>query len=627
MKMRLACIGLATLACLPAIAQNKTPSPRPAPPAENRTPATVRLQFVNTDVSDVLQAISVKTHANIVYPALLKRPVSLNITANSVSEAIGYAASAANLTWKQIGPTFVVAPAADLKQMVESFGQSEVVERNEMPSADAIALLSGALPYLTVRPAGQQLLLIGSPDDIGQARALLARQERPTPALPNVTEIVGLEHLIVKDAATMVHTLYPGLKADSVGLTGRASGSIGLAGLSSEVAVAKAMLLKLDQEASGVGQAVHRIYTIRYSSAGVLRNFLLLAMPDVTAVNGPEQYEIPLPTFHPISAASASGTGGTGSGSGGGSSSGGSSSSGGGSSGGSGGGADSAGATAGTPVVGALGGALTTKIGGADRARVLVLSGPAKDVESALHMLEEVDTPPRQVMIEVKVVDISLDRAQDLGVSWNWSNFSFLEAPVGTLLNGVGNTLTKSNLVSGSQLGTISRVPFTFQATLSAMLTRKDAKLLASPSIQVLDNDDASIFIGDTLRTQVSQSGIAGSTIQIFEFPIGIIMLVRPRVNTDGQITMHVHPVVSSVTGIGAGNLPQTSSREAETTVRVKDGETIVIGGLIHDEMSKVVQEIPYLSKLPLVGELFRNTSTNHRHSEIMVFITPRLVK
>ena len=612
MKMGLACLGLATLACLPASAQNKTPSPHPAPPADTRPLAAVRLQFVNTDVSDVLQAISMKTRANIVYPALLKRPISLNITAGSIAEAIGYAASAANLTWKQIGPTFVVAPAADMKQMVESFGQSEVVERNEMPSADAIVLLAGALPYLTVRPAGQQLLLIGSPEDIGQARGLLAR---PVPSLLNVTEIIGLEHLIVKDAATMVHTLYPSLKADSVGLVGRASGAIGLSGLAGEVATAKAMLLKLEGEAAGAQQPlVHRIYAIRYSSAGVLRTFLEQTMPGVSAVAGPEQYAPPQPTFHPLSGAisgNASGGGGSAGGGGGGSSSGGDA-----------GGATSGGASGG---VGAAAGGKAA--GGPDRARLLVVSGPAKEVESALRLLEEVDIPPRQVVIEVKVVDISPERAQDLGLRWDWSPLNFLEAPISTLLtNGTPSPQTQVT-VPGSKFGTFSRLPFSFQAILSAMVTRKDAKILADPRIQVLDNDDANIFIGDTLRTQVSQSGIAGTTVQVFEFPVGIILLVRPRVNVDGQITMRVHPVVSTITGVGVGNLPQTSTREAETTVRVKDGETVVIGGLIRDEMSKVVQEIPFLSKLPLVGELFRNTSTNHRHSEIMVFITPRLVK
>jgi len=216
-----------------------------------------------------------------------------------------------------------------------------------------------------------------------------------------------------------------------------------------------------------------------------------------------------------------------------------------------------------------------------------------------------------------------------LGVNWNWSPLTAIEKPLGTALTpSSGGAPTITDLVTRPMpFGFFSRVPETITATLLALETKKDAKILANPSIQVLDRDDANIFIGDTLRTQVSQSGISGSTVQVFEFPVGIILLVRPRVNSNGEVTMRVHPVVSTITGMGAGNLPQTSTREAETVVRVKDGETMVIGGLIRDEMSKVVQSVPVLSRLPLVGELFKSRSTDHRHSEIMVFITPHIMR
>jgi type II secretory pathway component GspD/PulD (secretin) len=161
------------------------------------------------------------------------------------------------------------------------------------------------------------------------------------------------------------------------------------------------------------------------------------------------------------------------------------------------------------------------------------------------------------------------------------------------------------------------------------MITRREAKLLASPRVQVIDNDDANIFIGDTIRSQIALSGgISGTSIQIFEFPIGIILLVRPRINDDGNITLRVHPVVSTITAIDPQtNIPQSSAREAETTVMVKDGETIVIGGLIREEMTKTVEEVPLLSRLPLIGELFRKRSDRQRRSEILVFITTRILK
>jgi type II secretory pathway component GspD/PulD (secretin) len=105
------------------------------------------------------------------------------------------------------------------------------------------------------------------------------------------------------------------------------------------------------------------------------------------------------------------------------------------------------------------------------------------------------------------------------------------------------------------------------------------------------------------------------------------VLLIRPRVNADGNITMRIHPVVSTITAVDAQNVPQTSSREAETTVMVKDGETMVIGGLIREEEIKTMSKIPILGDLPLIGELFKHRNTNSRKSEILVVITPRIVR
>jgi type II secretory pathway component GspD/PulD (secretin) len=161
---------------------------------------------------------------------------------------------------------------------------------------------------------------------------------------------------------------------------------------------------------------------------------------------------------------------------------------------------------------------------------------------------------------------------------------------------------------------------------LNAQVISREAKILATPSVQVIDNENANIFIGDTVRARISTAGALGTqNIQIVEFPIGIILLIRPRVNADGDVTLRVHPVVSTITSVDSDNVPQTSTREAETTLVVKNGETIVLGGLIRDEMTKTITEVPLLSKLPLIGELFRNTTRSGRKSEILVFITPKI--
>jgi len=173
-----------------------------------------------------------------------------------------------------------------------------------------------------------------------------------------------------------------------------------------------------------------------------------------------------------------------------------------------------------------------------------------------------------------------------------------------------------------------SRAPWSLQSILSASIKRNETKLLASPNIMVTDNDQANIFVGDTLRVQTAQASVNGQTTQIQEFPIGIIMLIRPRVNVDGVVTLRVHPAVSSITALDKSTgIPQTSEREADTNIMTKDGETIVIGGLIREEDLRTVQEVPILAQLPIIGELFRTRTHDKRRKEVLVFITTHIVK
>ncbi len=589
-----------------------------APPPQD---TVIRLVFDNTDVSDVLRAISLRTRANIVFPAQSKIPITINATARSTDEALRVVTAAARLVYRQIGDTYVVATPEGMRQAVEPFGERTRLTLNSLTPAEVITLLEGALPYLTVRPAGTQVLVIGATEDIEQARAILNEQDKPRTAEPQVSEVLRLQYAPANQVASMLKNMFPGLKADAIGAADKPGGAVGLVGSRSQVEGARDAVRIVDiPTAPAEPSQEYRVYLIKYSSAPVLKTFLEGAAPGVKVLVGPETYSPLAPGFRPLSGATlgtASTSGGLGGGLGGGF----------------GGGSGGFGGRSGAGMD-VAGGAEERRAKEGDRARSLVLQGAPEHLDAAVKLLEQVDLPPRQVMVDVKVVDASPERAEELGLKWNWTRFGFYEARPGTEVdtgntNGIGGEFTNF-FTRALGFGQFSRVPWSFQAVLTGMITRREAKLLASPSIQVTDNDDANIFIGDTIRTQiVSQGGaVNGTTIQVVEFPIGIILLVRPRINSDGNITLRVHPVVSTITGIDPETrLPQSSTREAETTVMVKDGETIVIGGLIREEMSRVVQEVPLLSRLPLVGELFRNRSTNRRKSEVLVFITPRIVK
>lgn len=582
----------------------------------------IKIRFVDTDVSEVLQALGVRAKDNIVYAGQGKKPISINVNASTTEEALRYITAASGLAFRQVGNSYVVAPASALKQAIEPLGEQARVPLTSLTPTAAVKVIEDAFPYVTARPAGSQILLIGAASDLQQAQALLREQDTLRTPDPAQTEVVAVQNVIPSQAVNVLKSLYPELKIEAIGDPARPGGSIGFAGPRSLIDRARQSLATIDATAlPKEPDRVYRIYNIKYSSARVLRTFLQSAAPTVTVLTGPESYSPPRPTFNPITG----GALGTAS-----SSVGGSTTSSGGNTGGT--GSDQSGGSADTATQNANAGgvaggnaSVSNGRGGVnDRAKTLVLSGTLGDITQVLTLLEQVDTAPRQVMVEVKVIDVSPQFLQALGVQYQYAPITIGNNPPDRLLNPLNGGL--ANPTSGAfNSATFTRLGPAFGAQISALTTRTNSKMLADPRVQVTDNDDASIFIGDTVRTQISQSGISGTTIQVLEFPVGIILLVRPRVNADGHITMRVHPVVSTITSLSAGNIPQTSNREAETTVMVADGETIIIGGLIRDDVSRTVSEVPILSKLPLVGELFKYRQHNRTRSEVMVFITPHL--
>jgi type II secretory pathway component GspD/PulD (secretin) len=585
--------------------------PKPRVPDE-----PVRLAFDKADVGDVLMALIKAFRANVVFPSDSRKQLSMNVSVRSVDEALQKICAAAGLSYRQVGDTYVVATAQDLRAAIEPFGERKRIPLKSLTPEAAVTLLQGALPYLTVRPAGSQVLAIGATEDIVQAEEILAREDGGKAPVEMISEVVTVRNAVASQIATMLRNLYPNIKADAVGQSDKPGGAVGLYGPANLVASARQAIGIADQPTGPVEpDRIYRVYMIRYSSAPLLKEFLDKAAPSVTCLVAPETYTPLAPGFSPLTGVTLGQASGGGL-------SGGAGGTAGGVSGGSGFGAGTAGGGMARPSLDQR----RAKEG--DRSKMLVISGTEADIEAAIKLLEQVDVPPKQVTIDVKVVDTSPERAEELGLKWNWSSFQFLERAPGTVVDPTTG-VPSSSATRQRGFGAFSRVPWSFNTILSGMITRKEAKLLASPSVQCVDNEDASIFIGDTIRSQIiSQGGLSGTNIQIFEFPIGIVLLCRPRVNADGNITLRVHPVVSTITSVDPDTrIPQSSSREAETTVMVKDGETIVIGGLIRDEETRTITEVPLLSRLPLVGEIFRNRSTNRRHSEILVFITTHVVK
>ena len=247
----------------------------------------------------------------------------------------------------------------------------------------------------------------------------------------------------------------------------------------------------------------------------------------------------------------------------------------------------------------------------ADGGRTLVFRGPKDVVESAVSLAKRLDSPRPQVSIAVKIHDISNDALKSLGVQWDFGS----------------QTISESQ-GKGVNFGTFTRSPMSFSATISALEKSDKAKLLAEPNISVLDNERAYILIGQRLNFPVLV-GYSQANTPIFspkEERVGIYLQVSASVAENKDITLSLYPQVSTVSGYletNGASYPQISTREAKTTLRVKNGETILMGGLIRDEEIAQIEKVPILSQIPLFGELFKRRKTTRSNSQVIISITP----
>lgn len=250
-----------------------------------------------------------------------------------------------------------------------------------------------------------------------------------------------------------------------------------------------------------------------------------------------------------------------------------------------------------------------------DTASTIVLYGEAKDIAKAKALLEKLDIARPQIAIEVSITEIGSNLNKELGINWSWNDITL-----------------KETAASGIRFGSFAKEAMTFTGTLSALTTSGNAHLLAQPNISVIDGGYADILIGDRILFPklVGYTQFGTPIYDKDEERVGIYLQIAPRVTEDDEILLTLYPQVSLVTSYlktQAGDYPQISTREARTTVSVKSGATLAIGGLIKDEEIKSAEKIPLLGDLPIIGQFFRHNKNTKNRTEIVIFLTPKIVQ
>jgi general secretion pathway protein D len=269
------------------------------------------------------------------------------------------------------------------------------------------------------------------------------------------------------------------------------------------------------------------------------------------------------------------------------------------------------------------------KISADDSKNIIIIIGSPSVYKNILRLLQSLDTPPRQVLIEATIAELTLTDELKYGVEWFVKNS----------MSGGAYTL---GTLGKFGVGTISGLSYSFlsetgnlQVLISALASANKANILSTPRLTVLDNKEATIQVGQDVPTvtgeatasDISTTTTTPSVLRSIQYRnTGIILRVKPTINTEGLVTLDISQEVSTPGADGAGGSPIFLMRKINTSVVVANGQTIALGGLMQENDSTSEQKVPLLGDIPLIGNLFKYSSKKKEKTELLVLVTPTIL-
>ena len=293
----------------------------------------------------------------------------------------------------------------------------------------------------------------------------------------------------------------------------------------------------------------------------------------------------------------------------------------------------------------------------------LIISAAPQDYETLRHIIAELDIPRRQIFVQAIIAEVSANRSHEIGVNFQsatgfGNTIGFGQLNFGQLQNALGNPLGMSGLGIGLASGSLCNIPAAAVSTLTgngggggslstpstmsvpcdvALLTalQEDthSNVLSAPTLLTTDNNEATIVVGENLPFLSGASSSAALSNQIFSSVdrqnVGITLDIVPQITEGGYIKLDVYEEVSAVVPGTSNNTlgPTTTIRSASTTVLVQNHRTTVIGGLMSNESDTALSGVPYLSSIPVLGNLFSDRSLTGEKTNLLVFLTPHVIR
>lgn len=264
----------------------------------------------------------------------------------------------------------------------------------------------------------------------------------------------------------------------------------------------------------------------------------------------------------------------------------------------------------------------------------LVIKDKKENIKRMEKLIKKVDVRPSQILIKAEMVEVSLDALEELGSRWSWiaggegatfeTQYYAEPLPEGITVNPGPST----SLEGGSIIFGVSPTR-DIRGVINMLISEQKAKLLSNPKVVTVEGKEAKIETKEKIPYQIVTITEAGLPVVSYEFAeVGVTLAVTPHLRGDGGILLELNPKVSEITKPATSEQvpPTVGERETKTEVLVKNGETVIIGGLLKENKKILKRGVPFLSSLPLLGALFSYSQTTTTKNDLLVMVTPYLL-
>jgi type II secretory pathway component GspD/PulD (secretin) len=256
--------------------------------------------------------------------------------------------------------------------------------------------------------------------------------------------------------------------------------------------------------------------------------------------------------------------------------------------------------------------------------KIIVTDLPQK-IEKIKKIITACDEQTKEVLIEAKIIQVNLSDEFKFGIDWEYlakqiDNLN-IKTNFGVLTEGEAGIRIQAGVLNTDD----------YRILLEALKSIGETKLLSTPKVAVIDGQEAKILVGSnvpyiTEETVVPQTGNPIKVQKVTYIDVGVKLYVTPKISEDGFVTIKITPEVSAVTRYVNNNIPVVETSKVESEIRIKDGTTIVIAGLVKEEKTKETSQVPFLGNIPYLGYLFKKTTTKKINSELVILLTPKII-